>query len=175
MVKILGLDISSTSTGYCVFNNGRLVKSSLDVIKPEGKTHGEKLCSFAKEVTKLLHKHKPDKVVIEDIFRGPNVNTFKVLAMFRGVCYYILFKELGIIPICIMPTSARKLVKAKGVTKEDGFEFAIKKYNLKYSFDEHNDITDAIVLGLACHEMDKQGIKESDLRKKKRRKRKKKK
>jgi len=177
MTKILGLDVSSVSTGYCVFNNGRILKSSLGTINPDSKkTYGERLQFFVDELTLLLQKHKPDKVAMEDIFRGPNIDTFKTLAMFRGVAFYTVFKELGINPISIMPTAARKLVNADGVTKEDGFDLATKKYKLSdYDFDTHNDITDAIILGLACYKMEKQGLNERDLKKRKKRKRKKKK
>lgn len=74
-----------------------------------------------------------------------------------------------------MPTAARKLVGVDGVTKEDGFDFVINKYgSLDYDFDTHNDITDAIVLGLACYEMEKQGLNEKDLKRKKKRRKKKK-
>ena len=176
MTKILGLDISSASTGHCIINNGRLVKSTVGTINPDSKkTYGERLQYFSEAIVKLLQKYKPDKVVIEDIFRGPNIKTFKTLAMFRGVCFFTIFNEIGINPISIMPTEARKMAGVDGITKDDGFNFVIKKYSFtKYEFDTHNDITDAIVLGLACLEMEKQGLSEKDLRKKKKRKRKKK-
>jgi len=177
MTKILGLDISSASTGYCVFNNGRLSKSSLGTINPNSKlSYGERLKYFADELILLLQKHNPDKVIIEDIFRGPNIITFKVLAMFRGVCFYTVFSTIGINPISIMPTAARKLANVGGITKEDGFKFVKKRYRFqKYKFDTHNDICDAIVLGLACHEMEKQGLSEKDLKPKKKRRKKRKK
>ena len=176
MTKILGLDVSSASTGYCVINNGRLLKSSLGTINPNSKdSYGARLQYFANELIQILRTHKPDKVVMEDIFKGPNAITFKTLAMFRGVCFKVVFGEIGQDPICVMPTEARKLVGVDGVTKEDGFDFIIKKYSLPdYEFETHNDITDSIVLGLAYCEMEKQGLTEKDLRrKKKRRKRKK--
>lgn len=178
MTKILGLDVSSSSTGYCIINNGRLLKSSLGTINPNNKgSYGERLQYFAEHLAHLLQKHQPDSVIVEDIFKGPNIKTFKTLAMFRGVCFLTVFNETGKNPVSVMPTEARKLVGTDGITKEDGFNFVMQKYTLSgYEFDTHNDITDAIVLGLARHEMDKQGISEKDLSpKKKRRKRKKKK
>lgn len=178
MTKILGLDVSSASTGYCIINNGRLLKSSLGTINPNSKgSYGERLQYFAEELVCLLKKYRPDTVVMEDIFRGPNIKTFKTLAMFRGVCFLTVFNEIGKNPISVMPTAARKLVNVNGITKQDGFDFIIQKYDFpEYEFDTHNDITDAIVLGLACYTMEKQGLTEKDLRsKKKRRKRKKKK
>ena len=179
MTKILGLDVSSVSTGYCIINNGKLYKNTLGTINPNSKdNYGKRLSHFAEELTKLLQKYKPDKVVMEDIFRGPNIKTFKTLAMFRGVCFFIVFREIGKDPISIMPTEARKLVGVEGITKEDGFNFVKNKYLFsEYKYEKQNDITDAIVLGLAGYEIEKQGIDENSLgrKKKKRKKRKKKK
>jgi Holliday junction resolvasome RuvABC endonuclease subunit len=178
MTKILGLDVSSSSTGYCIINNGRLLKSTLGTINPNSKSsYGERLQYFSEQLIYLIQEYNPDKVVVEDIFRGPNAKTFKTLAMFRGVCFLTVFNETGKNPISIMPTEARKLVGTQGVTKEDGFNFVMNKYAFsEYTFDTHNDITDAIILGLACREMEKQGLSEKDLRsKKKKRKRKKRK
>lgn len=174
MTKILGLDISSVSTGYCIFNNGRLIKSSIGTITPSAKlSYGERLKYFADELTSLLNRHKPDKIIIEDIYRGRNITTFKTLAMFRGVCFFIVYAIAKKNPICIMPTAARKLIGI-GVTKEDGFKFAVEKYGLKkYDFELDNDKTDAIILGLAGHTMERQGLKEKDLKQKRKRKKKK--
>ena len=174
MSKILGLDVSSSSTGYCIINNGRLVKSTLGTINPNSKDpYGKRLQFFAEELIGLLKKYKPDKGVMEDIFKGPNDKTFKILAMFRGVCFLKVFEEIGNDPICVMPTEARKLVGVNGIAKEDGFEFVKNKYAFSdYKFDTHNDITDAIVLGLAGYQMEKQGIDEKSLGRKKRKKRK---
>lgn len=174
MTKILGLDVSSANTGYCIINNGRLLKSSVGTISPDSKKpYGERLKYFAEKLTYLLKEHKPDKVIMEDIFRGPNIKTFKTLAMFRGVCFLIVFEEIGKDPICVMPTEARKLVGTQGVSKEDGFNFVVEKYGFSsYAFDTHNDICDAIILGLSGHEMEKKGMTEKDLAKKKRKKRK---
>jgi Holliday junction resolvasome RuvABC endonuclease subunit len=175
MVKILGLDISSVSTGYCIVDDGKLVKSTLGLIENESKDSiGIKLCHFENEVRKLVIKHKPNFVVIEDIFRGPNIKTFKTLAMFRGVCFKIVFELINIEPISIMPSEARKILGVNGITKEDGFEFIIDKYNfLEFDFDTHNDITDSIILALAYHKASSTGIKIGKSKKKNSKKRRK--
>lgn len=137
---------------------------------------GERLTYFAKELASLITKHNPDHIVIEDIFRGPNIKTFKTLAMFRGVCLQVAFVIANKLPLSIMPTEARKLVGI-GKTKEDAFEFVVNKYNFAtYEFDSHNDVTDSIVLALAGHFFYKTGMTEKDLvAKKRKRKRRKKK
>ena len=177
MTTILALDVSSASTGVCVFCEGEMVKSSLQTINPNSKKpYGERLQYFKKALEEILANYKPDKVIVEDIFRGRNIKTYKSLAMFRGVCFLTIFEAIGKDPICVMPTEARKLAGVPGITKEDGFDFAVKKYKLtEFDFENFNDITDAIVLALACCEIDNRGLSEKDLlpKKKKRKKRKK--
>lgn len=159
-MRILGLDISSTCTGVSVVNDGYLDINTLDTIVPSDKfSLGQKLVFFEKHIKKLLKKYNPDIVVIEDIFKGPNAKTFKTLAMFRGIIFKVVFEKMKIDPKSIMPTEARKLVGAKGVKKEDGFQFVINKYGLKeFVFEKHNDITDAVVLALAYYEQYKQSL-----------------
>ena len=73
-MKILGLDVSSISTGYCIFSNGRLTKSTCGLIQPNPKkSYGERLYTFEVELKKILKKYKPDEVIIEDIFKGRNI------------------------------------------------------------------------------------------------------
>lgn len=172
-MKILGLDIASISTGYCIFNNGRLVKSSCGLIRPNPKkTYGERLLYFESEVRSLIHKHKPDTVIIEDIFKGRNILTFKVLAMFRGVAIKVIFEETNTNPISVMASEARSFIGIKN-SKEAAFEFIVNKYNLSdFKFETDNDIVDSIVLGLTAHTMHKKGISEKSLRAARRKKRK---
>lgn len=163
MVKILGLDISSVSTGYCIINNGRLLKNAIGTITLNSKLEmGDKLLQFENKVKELIKKYKPNYIIIEDIFRGPNIKTFKTLAMFRGVCFKVVFEETGKNPVSMMPTEARKVVGTTGTKKEDAFDFIIKKYSLaSYEFCTHNDVTDAIILALAYNELHKNGTNET--------------
>ena len=153
--------------------NGRLIKDSCGCLEPPTKKpYGERLYSFEVLLRDLIQKHKPDEVIIEDIFKGRSVLTFKSLAMFRGIALKVTFEELGKDPISVMASSARALIGVKN-KKEIAYEFIVKKYKLTdYEFDTHNDIADAIVLALTAHTMKKQGISESSLKKKRKRKKK---
>jgi Holliday junction resolvasome RuvABC endonuclease subunit len=163
-MKILGLDISISSTGYCIFNNGKLMKKSCGLIQPNPKeTYGQRLLFLEKEIKKVIKKNKPDEVVIEDIYKGRNAKTFKILSMARGVVIKTIYEETGKDPISVMASSARSLVGIKN-KKEIAYEFIVKKYKLKdYEFNKHNDIVDAIVLALSAHTMKKQGLNEKSI------------
>ena len=85
-MKILAFDISSISTGVALIKDGYLIKKYCSTIQPNPKkSMGERLTYFVYELAEKIDQHKPDLIVIEDIFRGRNIKTFKVLAQFRGV------------------------------------------------------------------------------------------
>jgi Holliday junction resolvasome RuvABC endonuclease subunit len=151
MAKVLGLDVSSSCTGYCIVEDGYLLKNTINTIIPNEKSSlGQKLVFFEKVLRKIISKYNPDHIIIEDIFKGPNAKTFKTLAMFRGVAFKVVFEKIKKDPICVMPTEARKMVGVNGITKEDAFEYIINRYNFTdYIFDKDNDKTDAIVLALS--------------------------
>lgn len=176
MTKILGLDISISSTGYCLINNGKLLRNSCGLIQPNPKqSYGQRLLFLEDNIKDIIKKNKPDEIIIEDIFKGRNAKTFKILSMARGVAVKAIYQETGKDPISIMASETRKLIGIKN-TKEDAFDFIVKKFKLDdFEFDTHNDMTDAMALALAAHTMIKQGIDAKSIRRtgrKKRRKRK---
>lgn len=174
MAKILGLDISSVRTGYCVFNNGKLIKSSCGVILSGKGSYGKRLQIFADEIKALIKKHNPDYIAVENIFKGRNILTFKSLAMFRGAAFLTIYRTHGKDPIDIMAVKAREIVKT-GKSKKEAFDFVVKKYKLsKLVYEDDNDISDAIVLALAGHLAITNNIDLSTKKKKKRKRRKKK-
>jgi Holliday junction resolvasome RuvABC endonuclease subunit len=160
-MKVLGLDISSSCSGFCICEDGYLLKETIDVIKPPEKIAlGEKLVFIEKALTEIINQYKPDEIIMEDIFKGPNMRTFKTLAMCRGVVFKVVWALTGKEPLTIMPTEARKALGMKGVKKEDAYAWVIKKYKFKgYTFDKDNDRTDSVVLALSYFEIVKNPIK----------------
>jgi len=172
MVKILALDIASISTGYCVFNKGKLLKSSCGIIDTKKGIYGQRVQKFSVEINDLISKYNPDEIVIENIYRGRNILTFKTLAMFRGAAILTVYNATEKDPLDMMAVKAREIV-GTGKSKEEAYDFAVKKYKLSdFSFEKDNDRTDAIILGLAAHIAVRDGI---DLKPKKKKRRKKKK
>ncbi len=82
-MKILGLDVSTKSTGWFI------TKRSCGILAPDSKlSFEEKLVWFRIELGKILDKYKPDVVVIEDAYYRPgfgNIHTLKALVKFAGV------------------------------------------------------------------------------------------
>lgn len=147
---ILALDVSSSSTGYAVLRSGRWNKSSASygLIKPPtGIPLGQKLVFVRDEIQKLLRKVKPNVVVIEDVFSGRNVSTMKLLARFNGVVIEVSRRYLKDEPVIALTTKVRAFLEC-GRKKEEAFRYICKRYNLDWSFNKMNDVTDALCLAL---------------------------
>jgi len=164
MAKILAFDISAICTGVAVVNNGRILKSSFDKIEPSPKMcYGSRLLFFEEAMKKLIEKHNPDEIVIEEIYRGPNAKTFKILSMFRGVALKTIFETTGKDPFNILAVAARSALDIPS-KKEGAFDAIVKKHKLDLDFKNWNDVIDAVALGLAIHTLIKKGADEKSLR-----------
>jgi len=150
---ILGLDVSSSSTGWAVVKNGRFYKrEDVDYGFIKGKLKvgpAEKLSSFKDRLRSLINDIEPDYIVVEDVFYGRSAKTFKVLSRYSGVtldtCWDILNSE----PIIVLPTAVRSVWGAQN--KKEIFDIIVKKYELDWTFKKYNDITDAIALAIYGH------------------------
>lgn len=152
---ILGLDISSASTGWCVLRNGRWNKSnnSFGIIKTSSKdTLPVRLYKFREELHKLIKNVKPTHIVIEEVFAGRNISTLKLLARFSGVGVELARRCLKKDPEIVLATKARSIVGC-GTKKEDAFSYVCERYNLDWSINKMNDVADALVLALYQREL----------------------
>lgn len=107
---------------------------------------------YEQRVSSLMGKYSINEAAIEDIFRGPNILTFKTLSMFRGITYLVCQKLLEKDPACYkvkqIRTALSKRVGKKIIAKEEAFDAIKNLYDLQLSFLKGNDIADAIAVGL---------------------------
>ena len=164
-MKILGLDISTKSTGWFIAK-----RSCGAIVTDHSASFEEKLVGFRVELDSLLTKYSPDLVVIEDAYYRPgfgSIHTLKALVKFAGVALELCASK-GIQTEIITATKARKYCCGRSgekVTKKDVFAFFVEKYDLEdWTFNKHNDITDAMALAWGYRE--KQRLeKKSDTKK----------
>lgn len=89
---IFGIDPGTATTGYGVIKspNGRS-KSLVELVEygcivtPKEHEMPLRLYSIQKELSKLLRQHKPDCVVVEQLFFGVNSRTAMTVGQARGV------------------------------------------------------------------------------------------
>ena len=157
---IFGIDASTKSTGYSVFDGKKLMEYG--VIK-SNKEILIRILEISNQLESLFDKYNPEIVYIEDVPLSSAVN--------RRVAEYLLLLQGCILRICLLhninfiqlePSNWRRLVGLNSSRKrEEQKESAIKLVNETYSleykwidkkYDEktgNSDICEAILIGMA--------------------------
>lgn len=85
---IIGLDMSTKSSGYSVFKDGKLIKYGLWKQKPEILWR-ERCINMGNELSKLIENYLPNYIYCEDTILsgecGNNVQTVKQLSVLQGI------------------------------------------------------------------------------------------
>ena len=85
---LLGLDASSSSTGWAVFDNKGL--SAYGIIKPSGEDWRERLVHQGSKLKEIMEKYHPDKIVMEDVpLKNGNSKVLVILGAVQGFIYGI--------------------------------------------------------------------------------------
>ena len=147
-MRLLALDQASRTSGWAVFDNGKLV--TFGKFTADHSDVGDRLHYIRKQVNNLINEHNIDEVVFEDIqLQGNvanNVQTFKALAEVFGVLYE-LFVELKMPRTAVLSTVWKSTLGIKGkdrtAQKKAAQEWVVKTYGVKPTQDE----CDAICIG----------------------------
>lgn len=156
----MGLDLSTTSTGYSVFDGVNLL--DYGVIKCSESNWRDRLLHQSDELTKILTKYKPKIIYIEDVplNLSGGAKIVMVLGAMQGIVYGI-GASLGIQMEFVQPSAWRAPIglydgtrqgkkraelKRKSVEKANelfGLDLIYKSPSSKFNCD---DISDAILL-----------------------------
>jgi len=141
---VLSLDISTTSTGWCLYKDQAY---NFGTIKPpEGLDIPKKLVIFRVRLMNLLNRLRPDFIVVEDTFGSRNLKVLKKLSEFAGVAKECCASFTGHSPEVMSNTTPKAYFKCK--TKEALYHMVADLFDMadtgEGAFKTHNDITDAI-------------------------------
>jgi len=136
-MNILGLDISSSSTGFGILNSeGKVIefgqfRPSIDLDR------GSKYVFIANKIRELCDEYKIDELVMEAYFVGGfrNQSTF-VCSELRGHIRAVISMEFPEIKIVedIYPSSLKKIITGSGkATKEEVGKAILEKLSISYS------------------------------------------
>lgn len=144
MSKLLSLDQSSKTTGYAIFNNGKL--ETYGKFTYEDVNIDIRLVKFRQKIKDLIKEYNIDEVVYEDIQQQNNVQTFKILAEVYGVLSELL-AEMEIPHSSVLAVQWKSTLKIAGTTrsiqKQNAQKYVINTYGIKATQDE----SDAICIG----------------------------
>lgn len=166
-MKIAGLDLSTSVCGYCVFDDGELVKYDYHKFKKKKDwEHIDLVEQFKKHVYPEIKD--VDKIIVEDSLKkyagGFSSNkSITVLLQFNAIITYILKKELGRDIIKhLHPSTARKLALGSGRSPKgvDAKEWVLTEVSKLYGItwprtrydnirSQCEDVADAIILARA--------------------------
>ena len=148
-MKILFLDLSTKSTGYCIGENGKLIQygcitaGSTDVLK--------RISSITDGLEKLVQDFKIEKIVAEEVRTDyKNIQTYRVLNWIQGITLFRAFKQNPKIKYeFIQPSTWRSSIgihTGRGIKRDILKQEDIKYVKNKYSIDANDDVCDAICL-----------------------------
>lgn len=157
-MKVLGLDISSTCTGWAVMEDGVLKKYGAIPIKRfkiDGAISNHMTWKYASKMKKLVILHDPDIVGVENIYvsdRNKRVGLMLSGLAFiaRAIGYGHTMKDLP----TIFPSQVNSLFKLGNPVREKRKGLVVdavnEKWNLNLSYSD-DDIADAICIAHISH------------------------
>lgn len=140
-MRTMGIDSSTTSTGWAVIDEEGIVASG--VIKPKGETI-ERIIEISQELCKIYRQYEPVEVYIEDLSVTRNMKTLKSLSGLLYVILTSLYKQEAVITL-LKPTQWRK-GKVEGRTREQLKQSAIQYIKRKYGLYAEEDTAEAIII-----------------------------
>ena len=155
---LLSLDASISSTGYAIFNEGKLVTyGKIITEKKKFETEDLRINHICDEIKKLLLNYKIDEVVCENQFVSVNKSTILILRKLIGAIVRTV-NEFNIEMIYYSPAQWRSLLKinsGKSIDKkEKAYRFLVNNNIIDFKFipkgvNKNDDIVDAICIGIA--------------------------
>jgi Holliday junction resolvasome RuvABC endonuclease subunit len=172
MIRVLGLDISSSTIGWCVIDYDNQSASLIDYghIKPPSKAKAKGVLPYRLNQTiglmeNVVNKYKPDEVAVEDYAKKFSVgrsraSTIIILAVFNELCCLIGYKRTGKDAYRYPVSKIRKVIGnhfgIKTVSKDDIFpvitsscsKFKTQKNKVGNIKKECGDEADAIAVAI---------------------------
>ena len=145
-MKILSLDSSTKSTGYCIGQNGKIeshgciTASSKDVIK--------RIIKMRDQLSEIIKNNKIEKIVMQEVRPQYNSHTNKVLMWLQAVIVVAAYEINAKIEFEFIQAvewrAALKIHQGRGVKRQalkpQDIQYVEDKYNIKVNDDEADAI-----------------------------------
>ena len=139
MCRVMGLDLSLTSTGLVLLQDAETVESTTVSSRFKGEA---RLADIREKITTAVKLHRPQLVVLEGYAFG-RPNQMAALGELSGVVKCSLF-EMGQHYLVVPPTRVKKFATGRGNAKKDEVRLEVYK---RWGFEApSNDEVDAYVL-----------------------------
>lgn len=148
---ILGIDPGTAATGFGVIKKNRELKLiEFGCIKtPTSLTTAERLKELHNQLSKLIKKHKPDIMAVEDIFFFKNLKTAIKVSQARGVILLSAAKSKISVFECT-PLQVKQAITGYGRAEKIQVQKMVKMlFNLK-EIPKPDDAADALAAAICC-------------------------
>ena len=152
MSKVLSVDQSTRCSGYCLVEDNEYICSGVIDLSKSSLETPERSFEMAKAIWKLIKKHKPTHLIIEDVQNQSSTKTVIILARLQGLV--LGYAEAhGVETHILAPTVWRRELDYKQGPKVKRAE--LKQQSLdyvknKYGFVKPEDESEAIALNDAA-------------------------
>lgn len=148
--NVLGIDLSSTSTGIAFSHQGKIVRWK--TIKSDKDDFRDRGFEIIREIVKILETGKIDYIIIEDVFLGLNSDVLIKLSEVRGMLTYHI-KRLGIDYLIVPAVLWKNRIENVPLHRKEQKEFMMQKF-FEYTGIEANsdDEADAYMILKVCLE-----------------------
>jgi crossover junction endodeoxyribonuclease RuvC len=151
-VRVFGIDPGSGRTGYgCVDSDGarHQVVTFGAIAAAPGATFPDKLLGIHRTLSRLITEHRPDCVVIENLFHAKNARSALLLGHARGVAV-LAAVEAGLPVIEYTPAEVKLAIVGYGRAEKGQMQQMVKVLLGLETLPSPHDAADALAIAM-CH------------------------
>jgi len=149
---IFGIDPGVADTGYGIIKTDGQRLSCLDYgsIKTRAKTElAERLEIISKELGKIIKKHKPDLIAVEQLFFCKNIKTALVVGQARGVVL-LTARQSKIPTVEFTPLQVKQAVSSYGQASKTQVQKMVKILLDLKEIPRPDDAADALAIAICA-------------------------
>jgi crossover junction endodeoxyribonuclease RuvC len=151
-MTILGIDPGLATTGWGVVKKNKAIYELVDygcLITTTKEEHSNRLLAINIGLKKLIKKHMPDIIAVEELFFYKNVKTATKVGEARGVIL-LTAAELNIKIKEFTPLQVKQAITSYGWAEKKQMQKMVKALlNLK-TIPKPNDAADALAVAITC-------------------------
>lgn len=141
--RILGIDPGYERCGFGVIESGKALAYGV-ITTPKGDI-ADRLREIADDLRAIMRQHKPDALVIEDLFFAKSVTTAMKVAQVRGVVM-LLAAEAGMQILEVKPNEVKMALTGYGRADKKQMQEMVKVVFKLKTIPKPDDAADALAI-----------------------------
>jgi crossover junction endodeoxyribonuclease RuvC len=157
MVKILGIDPGTATTGWAIIKSQEGKDSLLGygyIETDKNNRPAARLWEIARDLKKIIKRFQPDEAAIEELFFFKNLKTVMAVSQSRGVVLLTL-EDLKVKIAEYTPLEVKQALTGYGRAEKKQVQFMVKNILGLKVVPRPDDVADAIAIAL-CHSESRQ-------------------